>query len=158
MAFELEWRVTENSLGLWRDFDHADDLKSFVAKASTCRRALHGELRVRLRSSGKEMWGVVTTAAAIHRWQPPKAPEPLLAARWTVEDAAAASQLRHVGRLRSCLGAARDDGLLEPAQVEEFVAIFDQAVAGEGPAGRHVEPLDERLHDIGRPPASPAQD
>jgi hypothetical protein len=148
MAFELEWRENGVLSGKWRDFAAADDLMAFVASDPACSQPLHGEFRIRLRDRGLEAWTVVTTAAALARWQPPAPPEPLLTSRWTVEDAVAASQLRHAQRLRSCLEAARDDGLIEPAQVADFIAIFDQAVAGEGAAGRHSDPLTDRPDDI----------
>lgn len=150
MAFDLEWREAADMPGRWREFPCAADLKAFVADAENSPPALYGELRIRSRRD--QRWEIVTTAAAIARWAPPALPDPVIAARWTVEDAADASRLRHVQRLRACLGSARDDGLLEPAQVEAMVSIFDEAVAGEGPAGRHAEQLAGRPDDIARIP------
>lgn len=147
MPLDLEWRETADPPGRWREFASAAALKAFVADPRTRPAALDGELRVRSRGDRGD-WEVVTTAAALARWNPPTPPASLLAARWTVEEAIAASQARHVQRLRACLASAREDGLLEAAQVETMVSIFSQAVAGEGPAGRHNEPLAGRPGDI----------
>lgn len=150
MTFDLEWRDADNALGRWSSFPDAAGLKAFVSDPATTPEALHQEFRVRSRAVGDE-WECITSAASIARWFPPARPTPLLAARWTVEDAIAASQARHVQRLRACLASAQDDGLLIPTQVEAIVSIFDQAIAGEGPAGRHHDPLASRPDDIATP-------
>lgn len=146
--YEIEWNTGSPSpIGRWRRFETADELKAFVDAGFGGEPPSEGEVKVR-GIFGPAHSEIVTTTAAICRWEPPSAPEPLLASRLLTQMAADSSVGRHVGRLRALLRHAVDDGLIAPAQCEALVLIFEQAIAGEGPAGRALVPIADRRGDI----------
>jgi hypothetical protein len=148
--YELEWRIdVDHDAGRWKRFDTAEKLRSFVADGLGGQTPIAGELRLRSVGPADGTWEVITTVKGIERWHGSSPPPQLLASRWMTERAADASVGHHVQRLRILLSRAVSDGLIDERQRERIVDVFEEAVVGEGIAGRTYKPITDRPADIG---------
>ena len=134
--YRLIW-CDRAGIGRWRACADAAAVREAAARIMEEGPAV---CEVRLDADGDPAWTATSSARALAAWDGEGRPIPLLATRAQVDRVMADAAGAFLGRIRAAAMSARRDGLLDQRQTDALARIAELAIAGEGPAGRGVDP------------------
>lgn len=137
MTYTLLWH-DPTGLGRWRACADAAAIRETAARLAATGDAEGGE--VRILASGPRPWAATSSALALASWDGAAPPVPLVAARSHVDLASDGAARLFAMRVAQAAIPAVAAGLIDARQAEALERIAELAVAGEGPAGRGVDP------------------